>query len=305
MSLSMLPSLIVCTAQHAYTGVLHENQLSFPAGALIITPAGQEPGWWWGSFQGQQGYFPSYYVSVETIRPPEAEETPRISNRLVKTPLSEDAVSTSSSSNKSSRSSQRSLRASSKADFGEPMGTKSGKSEIDWISSSGSTFGSSSTAARAYGTEGSPEATMSRKTTDTDTDTSENRDDPHVHRFVKGVLTLPPGQTYVHKYASEPRKMNTLNALRQAPSNALHHRSKSITQAEYSSKIKSTTPAVSVTISDLSKQLEPASDEYVTIKEHKRPGQNIRDALGKTMQLKGVGKSLRSTLQKGRKVGTF
>lgn len=51
-------------SKHAFAGNLAQSQLTFPAGATIAARTGQEgKAWWWGSYQGREGWFPPAYVT--------------------------------------------------------------------------------------------------------------------------------------------------------------------------------------------------------------------------------------------------
>ena len=52
------------TAKHPFQGNALQSQLSFPTGALITAKNGQEgQTWWWGNYNGTDGWFPPTYVS--------------------------------------------------------------------------------------------------------------------------------------------------------------------------------------------------------------------------------------------------
>jgi len=51
-------------AKHPFQGNPAQSQLTFPKGAAIAARTGQEgKAWWWGSYQGREGWFPPAYVS--------------------------------------------------------------------------------------------------------------------------------------------------------------------------------------------------------------------------------------------------
>ena len=51
-------------AKHAFQGQAAQSQLTFPQGAKISAKAGQEgKAWWWGSYNGREGWFPPAYVA--------------------------------------------------------------------------------------------------------------------------------------------------------------------------------------------------------------------------------------------------
>ena len=49
--------------KHPFNGDARQSQLSFPQGATIVAKPGQDGAWWWGSFQGKEGWFPPAYVA--------------------------------------------------------------------------------------------------------------------------------------------------------------------------------------------------------------------------------------------------
>ena len=51
-------------SKHPFQGNPAQSQLTFPAGAAIAVRPGQEgKAWWWGSYQGKEGWFPPAYVA--------------------------------------------------------------------------------------------------------------------------------------------------------------------------------------------------------------------------------------------------
>jgi hypothetical protein len=262
-------STITCTAQYAYTADNPFNQLTFPEGAIIVATAGQEPGWWWGTYQCESGYFPSSYVLVDDVpRPPEAEETPKTSNKQL--------------NNKRAKFAAPSPEDVDNDMLGTPMGSPGRGSESP-LQSPVSTFGSSSIATRGYGQEGvvSPgNMVPSDMMPDTAPPSPTNQ-----YRFVKGVLVLPAGHTYVQKYESEaPRQRFRLNASKKHASS------------------RADAPVISIV--DRPSESTRSVEEYVTLKEtRKTSSERIKD-WGKMMRVKDVGKNLRLGM-KGRKVGTF
>jgi hypothetical protein len=61
---SMQPTQFV--VKHAFQGDVSQSQLSLHCrpGATIMARPGQEGDWWWGFSNGQEGWFPSLYVSA-------------------------------------------------------------------------------------------------------------------------------------------------------------------------------------------------------------------------------------------------
>jgi hypothetical protein len=54
-----------CVAKHAFAGDAKQAQISFPQGATLTAKSGQEGNaWWWGSYNGREGWFPPAYVTV-------------------------------------------------------------------------------------------------------------------------------------------------------------------------------------------------------------------------------------------------
>jgi len=73
-------------AKHPYNGNRSENQLSFPVGAVILVPPGQEGNvWWWGNYNGQDGWFPPAFVGPMPPVPPPLAAVPRMTNPLPNT----------------------------------------------------------------------------------------------------------------------------------------------------------------------------------------------------------------------------
>ena len=64
-------------AKHAYNGKVESSQLSFAAGAIIVARPGQEGNsWWWGSYNGRDGWFPPAYVTpISNPTPPSQSQT--------------------------------------------------------------------------------------------------------------------------------------------------------------------------------------------------------------------------------------
>lgn len=61
-------------AKHAFQGDIRQAQLSFPKGATITAKPNQDGAWWWGSFQGKEGWFPPAYVTA--MAPQQATPAP-------------------------------------------------------------------------------------------------------------------------------------------------------------------------------------------------------------------------------------
>lgn len=62
-------------AKHAFGGQPGQSQLSFPKGATLTAKSGQEGNaWWWGSYQGQEGWFPPAYVN--RVQPQSVQQQP-------------------------------------------------------------------------------------------------------------------------------------------------------------------------------------------------------------------------------------
>lgn len=51
-------------SKHAFQGDVRQSQMSFPPGAVIMAKPGQSGAWWWGVFNGQEGWFPPTYVTA-------------------------------------------------------------------------------------------------------------------------------------------------------------------------------------------------------------------------------------------------
>ena len=53
-------------AKHAFAGQAAQSQLTFPKGAVLTAKPGQEgSAWWWGSYNGREGWFPPAYVTPQ------------------------------------------------------------------------------------------------------------------------------------------------------------------------------------------------------------------------------------------------
>jgi len=50
-------------AKHPFNGDDRHSQLSFPQGSLISAKVGQSRAWWWGIYNGKEGWFPPTYVT--------------------------------------------------------------------------------------------------------------------------------------------------------------------------------------------------------------------------------------------------
>mmetsp|Transcript_8043 Transcript_8043/g.23771 ORF Transcript_8043/g.23771 Transcript_8043/m.23771 type:complete len:207 (-) Transcript_8043:350-970(-) len=53
-------------AKHPFQGDARQTQLSFPKGATINAKANQTGAWWWGAYNGKEGWFPPTYVQPMT-----------------------------------------------------------------------------------------------------------------------------------------------------------------------------------------------------------------------------------------------
>ena len=61
----MPPNVIMYKAKYAFNGNSASSQLSFPPGASIMCRSGQEGNtWWWGSYNGREGWLPPAYVEA-------------------------------------------------------------------------------------------------------------------------------------------------------------------------------------------------------------------------------------------------
>ena len=54
---------LIFVAKHPFQGDARQSQLSFPKGATINAKANQSGAWWWGSYNGKEGWFPPTYVN--------------------------------------------------------------------------------------------------------------------------------------------------------------------------------------------------------------------------------------------------
>ena len=50
-------------AKHPFQGDARQSQLTFPKGAIITSKSNQTGSWWWGSYNGKEGWFPPTYVT--------------------------------------------------------------------------------------------------------------------------------------------------------------------------------------------------------------------------------------------------
>ena len=58
------------SAKHPFTGDVRQSQLSFQKGAVITAKPNQQGAWWWGSYNGQEGWFPPSYVTAMPVQQP-------------------------------------------------------------------------------------------------------------------------------------------------------------------------------------------------------------------------------------------
>jgi hypothetical protein len=72
---------VTYVAKHPFQGDVRQAQLSFPKGALINSKLGQEGAWWWGSFNGNEGWFPPAYVVAAAATPAAAVAAPAYGNQ--------------------------------------------------------------------------------------------------------------------------------------------------------------------------------------------------------------------------------
>ena len=64
-SLITMAPVMSFVAKHAFAGDVRQAQISFPQGATLTAKSGQEGNaWWWGSFNGREGWFPPAYVTA-------------------------------------------------------------------------------------------------------------------------------------------------------------------------------------------------------------------------------------------------
>lgn len=56
--------IIIYMAKHAFTGDVRQSQLTFPKGATLNAKPNQSGAWWWGSYNGKEGWFPPAYVTA-------------------------------------------------------------------------------------------------------------------------------------------------------------------------------------------------------------------------------------------------
>lgn len=56
-------------AKHPFQGDVRQSQLSFAKGAVIIAKPNQTGAWWWGSYNGKEGWFPPAYVTQDQQQP--------------------------------------------------------------------------------------------------------------------------------------------------------------------------------------------------------------------------------------------
>jgi hypothetical protein len=65
---------LIYVAKHPFQGDARQSQLSFPKGATINAKANQTGAWWWGSYNGKEGWFPPTYVNP--MAPPQGMTSP-------------------------------------------------------------------------------------------------------------------------------------------------------------------------------------------------------------------------------------
>jgi hypothetical protein len=64
---------ITFLAKHPFQGDARQSQISFPKGATLNAKANQTGAWWWGSYNGKEGWFPPTYVTaLAAAAPPQA-----------------------------------------------------------------------------------------------------------------------------------------------------------------------------------------------------------------------------------------
>ena len=66
-------------AKHPFQGDARQSQLSFPKGATLNARANQTGAWWWGSYNGKEGWFPPTYVQTmapQSMSSPVASQAP-------------------------------------------------------------------------------------------------------------------------------------------------------------------------------------------------------------------------------------
>lgn len=56
-------------AKHPFSGDVRQSQLSFTKGSVIVAKPNQSGAWWWGSFNGKEGWFPPAYVTQQQQQP--------------------------------------------------------------------------------------------------------------------------------------------------------------------------------------------------------------------------------------------
>ena len=66
---------MVFVAKHPFQGDARQSQLTFPKGATLNAKANQTGTWWWGSYNGKEGWFPPAYVKPQqgTTPPQQAQ----------------------------------------------------------------------------------------------------------------------------------------------------------------------------------------------------------------------------------------
>jgi hypothetical protein len=68
-----MSQVILYLSKHPFQGDARQSQLSFPKGATITAKPNQSGAWWWGSYNGQEGWFPPAYVTSLVQQQPAAQ----------------------------------------------------------------------------------------------------------------------------------------------------------------------------------------------------------------------------------------
>lgn len=58
-------STVQYLTKHPFQGDVRQSQISFPKGASITAKPNQTGAWWWGSYNGKEGWFPPAYVTQQ------------------------------------------------------------------------------------------------------------------------------------------------------------------------------------------------------------------------------------------------
>ena len=66
---------IAYLSKHPFQGDVRQSQLSFPKGATINAKPNQDGAWWWGSYNGKEGWFPPAYVTATGPSPSPRQPT--------------------------------------------------------------------------------------------------------------------------------------------------------------------------------------------------------------------------------------